>query len=76
MNWWEAQALEPSLAKGACPNYFGNYNVIVTLGGEGVKGHDVINYILWAGKTLQVAMLIDSRYSQAEQTTLLGNIKQ
>ena len=38
--------------KGACPNYFGNYNVIVTLGGEGVQGHDVINYNLWAGKNL------------------------
>ena len=24
----------------------------MTLGGEGVKGHDVINYNLWAGKNL------------------------
>ena len=49
-------------SKGACPIYFGNYKVIVTLGGEGVKGHDVINYNLWAGKTLHVAILTDSRY--------------
>ena len=45
----------------------------MTLGGEGVKGHDVISYNLWAGKTLHVAILIDS---QAEQTTLFGDILQ
>ena len=35
---------------GLSKNYFGNNNVIVTFGGEGVKDHDVI--ILWVGKHL------------------------
>ena len=48
----------------------------MTLRGGGVKGHDVMNYSLWAGKTLHVAILIDSGYGQAEQITLFSNILQ
>ena len=49
----------------------------MTLGGEGVKVHDVINYNLWAGKNLH-----DSTHGQTadmaklKQTTLFGNILQ
>ena len=49
----------------------------MTLGGEGVKGHDVINYNLWAGKnlhdsTLHVHVADRQMAKQLKQTTLLA----
>ena len=53
----------------------------MTLGGEGVKGHDVINYNLWAGKNLHDSILhvhvADRQMAkQLKQTTLFGNVLQ
>ena len=51
----------------------------MTLAGEGVKGHDVINYNLWAGKNLHDSTrgnLETADMAKLKQTTLFGNILQ